>query len=85
MAKLMKPVSVVTLSLTQDQALVLFEWLSREDDRNGILTEHPAEQTVLWAIQGQLEKALIEPLRPGYGDAVSAARERIVSVEGKGD
>jgi hypothetical protein len=69
----------VTLSLTHDQALVLFEWLSREDGRNGIPTEHQAEQKVLWEVEGQLERALVEPLQPNYSEAVSAARERIMS------
>lgn len=73
----------VTLSLTHDQALVLFEWLSREDGKNGLPTEHPAEQKVLWEIEGQLERALVEPLQPGYAAAVSAARERLITEDGK--
>jgi len=67
----------VRLSLTHDQALVLFEWLAREDGRNAIPIEHPAEQQVLWGIEGQLERALAEPLQPNYADQVAAARERV--------
>ncbi len=73
--------SSVRLSLTHDQALVLFEWLSREDGKSALPTEHEAEQKVLWEIEGQLERALVDPLRPDYAAAVSAARERVVSGE----
>ena len=78
----MKTTLEVTLSLTCDQALVLFEWLSREDGRSRIPTEHQAEQKVLWEIEGQLERALVEPLQPDYSAAIVAARERIMSGEG---
>jgi hypothetical protein len=78
----MKTAPGVTLSLTRDQALVLFEWLSREDGRSGIPTEHQAEQKVLWEIEGQLERTLVEPLQPDYSAAIAAARERIMSDEG---
>lgn len=43
----MKTESGVTVSLTNDQALVLFEWLTREDEKRGLPTEHQAEQRVL--------------------------------------
>ncbi|WP_242338713.1 MULTISPECIES: hypothetical protein [Anaeromyxobacter] len=75
----MKTESGVMLSLTHDQALVLFEWLSREDGRSGLPTEHQAEQKVLWEVEAQLERALAEPLQPVYAAAVSAARERLIS------
>lgn len=78
----MSAASSVTLSLTHDQALVLFEWLTREDGKEGFPTEHEAEQKVLWEIEAQLEKALVEPLQPDYAASVSAARKRLVSEEG---
>ena len=78
----MKTESGVTLSLTHDQALVLFEWLSKEDCRSDLATEHQAEQKVLWEIEAQLERALVEPLQPDYRALVAAARERLVSEEG---
>lgn len=73
----------VILTLTHDQALVLFDWLTREDGRSAIPTEHHAEQKVLWQLEAQLESALVEPLLPGYVALVSAARERIVAGEGQ--
>lgn len=70
--------SAVTLSLTHDQALVLFDWLSREDGKKRIPVEHQAEQEVLWAMEAQLERALVEPLEADYDAAVSSARKRLV-------
>jgi hypothetical protein len=77
----MKTKSGVTISLTHDQALVLFEWLSREDGKHTLPTEHQAELNVLWEIEAQLERALVEPLEPDYAALVSAARERLISEE----
>lgn len=73
--------SGMTLSLTHDQALVLFEWLSREDGRNSIPAEHEAERKVLWLLEGQLERTLVEPLQADYRALVAVARERVVSAE----
>ncbi|MCB9559383.1 MAG: hypothetical protein H6708_03115 [Kofleriaceae bacterium] len=69
----------MTISLTGDQALVLFAWLTREDGGAGLPVEHPAEQNVLSVIEAQLEKCLAEPLQPDYLDKVAAARSRIVA------
>lgn len=69
----------VMLSLTHDKALVLFEWLSREDANSRIPIEHQAEQMVLWDIEGQLERALVDPLQADYAMKIAAARERVVS------
>ncbi len=68
--------------MTHDQALVLFESLSREDGKSGLPTEHQAEEKVLWEIEAQLERVLVEPLKPDYAALVSAARERLISEEG---
>ena len=71
--------SGVTLTLTADQALVLFEWLAREDRKGALPTEHQAEQNVLWEIEAQLEKTLVAPLQPDYEVLLAAARERLVA------
>jgi hypothetical protein len=71
--------SGVTLTLTADQALVLFEWLAREDRKGALPTEHRAEQSVLWEIEAQLEKTLVAPLQPDYEVLLAAARERLVA------
>ena len=66
----------IMLSLTRAEALVLFEWLASRDVTDG-LTPEP-EQTVLWRVEGQLEKMLPELFRPDYVAAVSAARAHVL-------
>jgi hypothetical protein len=68
----------VTLELTADEALVLFDWLARASDAG-----HPvpfvdhAEQRVLWDIECMLERVLVEPFSADYALLLEAARSRI--------
>jgi hypothetical protein len=67
----------VSLRLTRAEALVLFEWISRVDAAGNLPVEDPAEEQVLWRLEGQLESKLIEPLGPNYKQAVDAARKEV--------
>ena len=66
----------VEFSLTKNQALVLFEWLSRENPAVGTASpfEDQAEQQVLWILEGKLEKHIDELFSPDYRRALIAAR-----------
>jgi hypothetical protein len=55
---------VITIKLTNKEALVLFEFLSRFDDENAYSFADQAEQRVLWSMEGMLEKQLVEILSP---------------------
>ena len=68
----------VALSLSEDEALVLFEFLARLDEaeRPGLF-EDQAEQRVLWNLEVALEKALVAPLRPDYAELLQRARDRV--------
>ena len=68
----------ITITLNKDEALVLFEFLSRfnENDNKEIFQDQ-AEEKVLWRIEGQLEKILVEPFMPNYQDIIKEARNRI--------
>jgi hypothetical protein len=66
----------VCLRLTRAEALVLFEWLARVDAARN----RPAEDPVLWRLEGQLERTLVEPLAPNYKQAVEAARREVRSL-----
>ena len=68
----------VTITLTQDEALVLYEWLARSDNAELLPTEHPAEQRVLWKIEGVLEKQ-VNGFAPNYKDLLDRARRSIAS------
>ena len=50
----------VTLTLSKNEAIVLFEWLAAIDDA-GTPFRCPAEEIAVFRIQGQLESALTEP------------------------
>ncbi len=69
--------SGVVLRLTGAEALVLFEWLTRVDESGQLPVEDPAEQLVLWRLEGQLERTLAEPFEPRYQEAVEAARKEV--------
>lgn len=69
----------VALSLARAEALVLFEFLARESNRDSgeLRIEDQAEQRVLWDLQARLESVLSEPLRPDYQDLLAAARQAV--------
>jgi hypothetical protein len=64
------------ISLTGDEALVLFEWLARFNKTEGEFADQ-SEQRVLWDLEAQLESALVAPLRPDYNAILAEARDRI--------
>jgi hypothetical protein len=70
----------VTVSLTNDEALVLFEWLARNDAASGpLLIEDESERKVLWVLEGLLESVLVDPLRPDYKERLAEARARVLA------
>ncbi len=72
----------ILIKLNKDQALVLFEFLARFSDEGhkNIFKDH-AEEIILWKIEGQLEKILVEPFMPNYPDILIEARNRIRNME----
>ena len=72
----------VTISLTADEALVLFDLLHRwEDDERVGAPQHQAEQVALWNLSALLERELVEPFDAGYAGLVSDARARLTPSE----
>ncbi len=71
----------VSLKLTKSEALVLFELLARIDKAEALEFEHPAEQTVLWGVEAQLEKMLVEPFSPEYKKLLADARKLVAGGE----
>jgi hypothetical protein len=76
---------MTTITLTDDDALVLFELLAREIDerkskRVSAVIEHPAEFWVLNGLLGDLQEQLVEPFKADYRQLVAVARERILDV-----
>jgi hypothetical protein len=72
----------ITIRLDKDEALVLFEFLSRFNEKeNKEIFEDQAEEKILWIVEGQLEKILVEPFMPNYQDILLEARNRIRDEE----
>jgi hypothetical protein len=71
----MNNVSVI-VNLSRDEALVLFDWLSSDRERN--IPPDGAEQKVLWRLEGQLESCLIEIVQADYHEKVTAAKTRLL-------
>jgi hypothetical protein len=67
----------VPLVLSTDEALVLFEFLSRFSNTGRLVIEDPAEQEVLWGLQCSLEKVQLAPHLTDYQDQLRQARERL--------
>jgi hypothetical protein len=76
--------STVSLAFRQAEALVLYEFLTRgqqkADDYGSI--EDQAELRVLWDTQAMLESALDEPLSPDYAESLARARSSVRDPEG---
>lgn len=68
----------ISLTLTKDEALVLFDFLGRfnQTDHTDIF-EDQSEQKTLWILEGQLGKQLVEPFKPDYKDIIKEARNKI--------
>ena len=69
----------VELSLTQDQALVLFEFFARFQDSNRLRLHNNAEFLALSAIAAQIEKSLVQPFGPRYGELLKQAQARLAA------
>jgi len=56
----------------------LFDFLVRfnESQHSGIF-EDQAEEKMLWVLEAQLEKQLVEPFMPDYIDIIKKARDSI--------
>ncbi len=67
----------VTLKLSSDEALVLFEFLTRFRETEQLIIEDSAEQEVLWGLLYSLEKVQKTPFDSDYRDQLRHARERL--------
>lgn len=73
----------VTLNLTPDEALVLFELLHRWEDRDAIdPVLLPGEQVALWNLSCALERVLVEPFESAYAEKLTEARQRLAEAGG---
>lgn len=67
----------VIVELTPDEALVVFEFLSRYSEQHTLQIVDQSEQRVLWNMQCLLEKVLVAPLRSDYRDLLATVRAHL--------
>lgn len=67
----------VAIQLTPEEALVVFEWLSRFNESGDSTFRDQAEQRVLWGIEAALESNLVASLDPQYDRLLAEARDRV--------
>jgi phage terminase small subunit len=66
-----------TLSLSEDEALVLFEFFSRFDDTGRLEFRHPAEYIALQHIAGEIDKTTAAMFKTDYQILLEQARSRV--------
>ena len=68
----------VSVSLSDDEALVLFAWLSKFNaEEHPSLFQDQAEQRVLWDLEAVLEQVISVTFDKDYINILSKARENI--------
>jgi hypothetical protein len=67
----------VKIELTSDQALVLYDWLARFNQRADTDFSDQAEERILFDLEAMLEKALVAPLQSDYADLLAQARSNV--------
>ncbi|MEO0815389.1 MAG: hypothetical protein AAFY60_21190 [Myxococcota bacterium] len=70
----------IQLELTEDEALVLFQWMAEFGDT--LPTAHVAERAALWALEAQLEKNVPVLFAPNYDELLERARSKLREASG---
>lgn len=70
----------ITITLEQDEALVLFELFASEKLEASVDTP---ERNALWALEALLEKQLTEPFSPDYSQLLEKARQSLLERYGQ--
>lgn len=71
----------VTLTFSQDEALVLFELVHRINNQQAKIIEHQAEEQILFDLEASLEKSISGILAVDYGNLLEKAREQVRDEE----
>ena len=67
----------ITIELSKDESLVLFEWLSKQSAADRPIEIDPVEQFALDRLLAKFESELLEILNPNYKRLVDEARRRL--------
>ena len=69
--------SQVSITLTEDEAVVLFEFFARFSVTGEFRMCHNSEFVAFMSLSAQLEKSLAAPLQPEYREQLAAAQGRL--------
>lgn len=64
------------IELNDAETLVLYDWLKRISEDNEYFQDI-SEQEVLWTIEAQMDKVLVEPFKPNYVEIIAEARKQV--------
>jgi hypothetical protein len=73
----------VTLTISKDEALILFVLLVDFFDEPAIIIKDNADRMALSRLGGTLEKTLVEPFMENYTAIASDARKRLIEAWGE--
>jgi hypothetical protein len=71
----------VPVVLSEAEALVLFDLLARSGEAGALTVEHPAEEQVLWRLEGALERQFVAPFDAAYTERLAAAHAEVLGGE----
>ena len=71
------PAKKITIELTGEEALVLYDWLTRFTQRDDMHVTDQAEERVLFDLEAMLEQALVAPLQSDYASVLGHARDKV--------
>lgn len=70
----------VMVTLSDDEAIVLFDWLTKRSETLANDHRPTADDIAMWNLEALLEKALADPFAPDYAERLEAARSRLKAV-----
>jgi hypothetical protein len=73
----------VTITLTDEKALVLYDYLARCSDAEKLLDRELPESRVFWDLEAMLEAKLNAVLSPDYKTVLAQARASLIAGEGR--
>lgn len=71
----------VKISLTKNEAIVLFNFVSRFSDTQKLVIEDQAEERALWNLTCMFEKELAEPFAENYSEILEQAKNNLRDEE----
>jgi len=67
----------ISIDLSEDAAVVFFDFLTRFSNSGSLEIQDQAEERVLWYLQCELETRDLKPDEPDGKKAIAAARQKV--------